>query len=77
MTVPLASLRQEAPASPRFRPDPGLRRAILLTALTLTGLVLGLLGEYLLASAPLTALAGMLRSNVASAPPRLAASASR
>lgn len=53
MTAPLVSPRQEAPASPRFRPDPGLRRAILLTALTLAGLALGLTGEYLLGSTPL------------------------
>ena len=45
MTLPLASPRQKAPASPRFRPDPGLRRAVLLTALTLLGLVVGLLHE--------------------------------
>lgn len=57
MTVPLASPRPQpqASASPRFRPDPGLRRAILLTALTLLGLVLGLLGEHLLDWAPLAA----------------------
>ncbi|EYB69749.1 heavy metal translocating P-type ATPase [Deinococcus phoenicis] len=50
MTLPLTSPRQEAPASARFRPDPGLRRAMLLTALTLVGLGLGLVGQHLLGS---------------------------
>ena len=48
MTVPLASPRREAPTSLHFHPDPELRRAMWLTALTLAGLLLGLAGQHLL-----------------------------
>ncbi|GHF34853.1 Cd2+/Zn2+-exporting ATPase [Deinococcus metalli] len=47
-STPARLARAEAPVSRRFVMSPELRRAVVLTGLTLLGLLIGLIGEYLI-----------------------------